>query len=269
MSEQNSFGIIKIASVAIVIVGITTLIASTLFLSSYFTILGISLVFWGTILLYVIPTTSNLALLLNAAIKPSVMTIEKILSQNKLEQKGIYLSTNCIKKNSDELDKKCPTQKQSSVIFIIPKNVVTSIDHNSSIQSIIKDGVTIIPLGTGLCELFERQLGKSFSEIDIHQFARDITNVLTKGLRLARSVGVYIEGTAVTVEVTSILFTQNCHEMGAQSQTHKQVGCLLASSLACALAKVTCEPVIIANETLNLEAKQISIRYEYRPNVRT
>jgi hydroxymethylpyrimidine/phosphomethylpyrimidine kinase len=71
-----------------------------------------------------------------------------------------------------------------------------------------------------------------------------------------------IQGKTVTLEITSSILDEICRQTDSQPRTHKQVGCLLSSAIACALAKASGKPVTIQNETRNQETKTTQIEYQ-------
>jgi hypothetical protein len=264
LSEKNSFGSVKGAIVGIILLGAFTLILSVFFISSFFAIVGFSLIFWGAILLYVIPTKSNLALLVSAAAQPGSANIEGILSQKGLVQKGVYMSTDFIITNSGIFKKLTDLEKTESTLVFVPMESHASKDTSYSEGVSIKAGIYFIPPGDALCAFFEKQMGKSFSRISLKEFGATIENVLIKRLKLGESANIQIDENAVRIEIVKSLFERTCQETDNQPKTHKQIGCLLSSAIACALTKVTGQPVIIKNETRNPQTRITQITYLYR-----
>jgi hypothetical protein len=260
--EQKTFGKAKAAAAGIIILGAATLLSSTLFISSFFTIVGFSLVFWGAILLYIIPTKSNLAMLVSAVAEPASANIERILSENEFHQKGIYVPTKYIDSNSEHFRKLSKHESTESVVIFVPKASL-SYDTSRGKQLAPKSGLYISPPGQALCKIFEKQMGKSFSEISLQQFTTIFPNILTSSLKLAQSVNIRIEKNIITIEIIKSLLEQICQETDKYQQTHDQVGCLLSSAIACALAKVIDKPLTINNETRNLQAKVTNTQFSY------
>ena len=59
MSENSKFSGSKVAIVSTILLGIIALVVSLVFYSSFFAIVGFSIVFWGILLFYVIPEKNN------------------------------------------------------------------------------------------------------------------------------------------------------------------------------------------------------------------
>jgi hypothetical protein len=90
----------------------------------------------------------------------------------------------------------------------------------------------------------------------------NLPKLLVEGLELAEKAEIQIQGNAVTVEITGSLLDEICRQTDSQPKTHKQVGCLMSSAIACALAKTTGKPVTIQDETRNQETKITRIEYQ-------
>jgi len=85
---------------------------------------------------------------------------------------------------------------------------------------------------------------------------------LVEDLELAGNTKIQIQGNTITIQITESILDDICRQTDSQQKTHRQVGCLLSSAIACALAKATGKPVTIQNETRNQETKTTKIEYE-------
>jgi hypothetical protein len=267
LSEQGAFGRVKLAVVCIILLGVATLIASTYLLLSFFAIVGFSLVFWGTILLYLIPTKNNFTLLMSTVAEAESEHIERILTANNLSQRGLYLATEYVNCNSGQFNKLGRLANTDSVIIFIPTAPHLSQENGCQKSINMKDGFYIAPPGEALAKILEQRMGESFSKINLQQFTTALPNVLTKSLKLAKSVDVWLGDDTITIKVFKSVFERTCQETDKQPQTHKQVGCLLSSAIACSLAKVIGKPVTIESETHDLQAKITRIQYNFMANM--
>ena len=265
--EQKSFSSAKIAIICIEILAIAALAVSAMYFSSFLAIIGFSLLFWGAILLYLIPIKSNCDILVSAAAQPASENIERFLSQNNLTQNGIYLSTDYLNLNPGIFKKLRRLEDVESAIVFIPSTTFTMQDSNSQIRVNLKDGVFFAPPGGALCRIIEQQLRKSFSLVLPYEFSAALSRVLAKELRLVESIETKIEEDSANVKVTKSVFKMNCRDTDKQPQTHKQVGCLLSSSIACALAKTINKPVIKENESQNSHGEIMQLQYKFLDNI--
>lgn len=251
----------KIALLTLVALGIATLVISTLLQSSFFVILGFSLLFWGVILLYITPTKNGYLELLNAGVEPGSENIERLLSERGLTQKGIYLP---IKNGNTETSNGSPAFEQTGdvLVFIPETQNANGKEDDSPLKKSRSKDLYIAPPGQALCKMFEQRMGKSFSKIDIQQFEQIMPTVLTKDLKLAEAVDIQTNENIISIEITKSVLEQICQRANNQPLMHKQVGCLLTSAIACALAKVTGKPITIESETLDSNERTTSIRYQ-------
>lgn len=264
MPKQKQSNLTKASVLSMIALGAATLLISTFYTSSFLAILGFALIFWGTILLYTTPTKPVFYELLSAAAEPSAANIERILTEYNLSQKGIYLpptSSNAGLSNRWSLLQ----NTESSLVFIpeTPNLPLPKTEENiAKSKTSGNGGIYITPPGQGLCKIFEQQAGKSFIKIDLRQFQSILPKILIKELELAETVDIQTEENIITIEITKSVLDQICKETNNQPRTHKQLGCLLTSAIACALAKVTGEPITIQNENRDPQTKTIQIQYQ-------
>ncbi len=256
MSEQTST---KVAILFIILLGIVALIASAFLVSSFFAIVGFSLVFWGALLLYIIPTRSNFAILANEAAGVASANIEKILSTAS-GQKGIYIPQTWANSKVQAF-KNIEKKNVEGVLVFIPKFSKISVDNISDYTLSSDDGVFLTPPGMGLYKVLENQLGRPFSKINLKQFISIMPSVLTKGSKFAESVNIKLEESTLTVNVLKNIFEPKHQENDKQKLTYSQVGCILSSALACALAMVIQKPVTIVAETHDKESKIAHMKF--------
>jgi hypothetical protein len=253
LTQQNASGIVKVAIICIILLGISTLSASILYQSSFFAIAGFSLLFWGIVLLYLIPTRNNLSQILSISAETASANIESILAEMNSEYHAVYLlkeSKNTLaelNENHFVLPMVCLAKKQVKDAHLISSN----------------EGVGITPPGYALFRSFEEQLGRSFSQITLKQFTNVLPKILIRRLKIAESMNVEVLNNSVNVEIMGSFVEQICREADKTPRTHKQVGCLFSSAIACALLKVTGQPITIKSETRDLHTKITRIQYTY------
>ncbi|RPJ27419.1 MAG: hypothetical protein EHM25_11105 [Nitrosopumilales archaeon] len=248
MSQNKS---IRTSVIFVIVLGIAALISSIFYASSLLAIVGFCLVFWGALLLYIVPTKSNyLAIFLHASSEVANANIEKMLSAYGSHQHGIYLPAKWV-----------PSMKNVDAIPVfVPKKLIEQNKLNEK-DLLSIPGLYLTPPGAGLCRILETQVGNSFSNINVQQFLEIIPSLLTKITGFAEVAKAQISENTLTIELTKNMFDATCQATDEEPQTHKQVGCLLSSSLACAIAKVTNTPVMITSEVRNLQAKTTKIEY--------
>ena len=121
-------------------------------------------------------------------------------------------------------------------------------------------GLYLTPPGLALCEVFEKRMGKPFSEINQEQFSKTLSNTIKK-LKLAEKTEVELKKN-VTVTLTKSIFEEVCQVTNDPSKANKQVGCVITSAIACAVTKVIGKPIFILDETYDSESKTRKIKYK-------
>ena len=235
------------------LLGIGIVAVSAFHASSFLAILGVAIIFGGAILLYVTPSKHVPLTLLNTSAEAATANIERLILELNLAEKGVYLPPKNLK------------NIESSLIFIpeTPKTPLpTPEETNEKLLTNKKTGAFVTPPGSALSRLFEEELGFSFTKTDLNQIQNKLPKLLVEDLELAEKAEIQIQDNTVTVEITGSVLDEICRQTDSQPKTHKQVGCLLSSAIACALAKATGKPVTIQNETRNQETKTTHIEYQ-------
>ncbi len=235
------------------VLGLVLVIISMFYVSSIIAILGVALFLGGAILLYVTPTRQVPIAMFNAEAEVSASNIERIITESGVSLLGIYLPPRNLK------------IADSSFVFIPKKPKITlpsPEDITDSLTINRKGGVLIVPTGSALSRYFERELGFSFTKTDLLQLQFKLPKLIVEDLQLAEEVEIQMQGNTVTVEIIGSLLDEICRQTDFQPKTHKQVGCLLSSAIACALAKASGQPLTIQNETRNQETKTTNIEYQ-------
>ena len=253
MPRQKRKAFSQIIIFAMLSLGIGIVAVSAFYASSFLALLGAVLIFWGVILLYVTPSRHMLLTLLNASDEATSANIERLIWELNLSEKGVYLPPQNLKNN------------ESSLVFIpeTPKTPLpTPEETNEKLLTNEKTGAFVTPPGSSLSRLFERELGFSFTKTDLNQIQNKLPKLLVEDLELAGNAEIQIQSNAVTMEITGSTLDEIYRQTDSHPKTHMQVGCLLSSAIACALAKATGKPVTIQNETRNQETKTTHIEYQ-------
>lgn len=65
----------------------------------------------------------------------------------------------------------------------------------------------------------------------------------------------------VKITITGNIFSEICEQTNVNPLAHAQVGCILTSAIACALAKTSGKPIIIENEICDQKTKTTTITF--------
>jgi hypothetical protein len=253
LSKQKPITPNQALAISMFILGLVLVIISMFYVSSFLAILGVALFLGGGILLYIAPTKQVPIAMFYAEEKVSAGNIERIINESGTFLPGIYLPPGNLK-NAD-----------SSIVFIPqkPKITLPSPDEiTDSLNTKRKEGVLIVPPGSALSRLFEDKIGFSFTKTNLVQLQFTLPKLLVEDMEFAEKAEIQIHGDTVTVKITGSVLDEICRQTDSQPKTHKQVGCLLSSAIACALAKAVGKPITIKNETRNQETKTTVIKYQ-------
>lgn len=242
----------QITVFAVLTLGVILVVLSAFYVSSYLAILGVAIVFWGAILLFITPSKHVPLTLLNVSADSSASNIERILSELNLTEKGVYLPPNRLK------------SIESSLVFI-PETPKTPLPKREDITEKLhpnrKDGVFLTPPGLALSQLLEKELGVSFTRTNLAHLQRMLPKLI-EDAELAEDAQIQTLNNTITVELTGSILTEVCIETRKNPKTHEQVGCLLSSAIACALAKATGKAITIEKETRSPDLKTTRIEYQ-------
>jgi hypothetical protein len=240
-----AFGVLSVGGI---------LITTSLFCSSSFSaMVGLVLVFWGGILLYVRPGKLVLIELLNATAASTMINVENVLKEANINGNGVYLPPKYLE------------DFESSLVFIrketgnrLPsrQEVIAGKLHPSN-----RDDLFLMPPGLALSKLFEKELGMSFTETKLDALMKKLPLLLIEDLEIAEDVKIKSQGSIITIEATNCIFNKLCDEIRKLEKTHTTVGCVFTSALACAIAKATGKPVAIQKEELVNEGKTARIEF--------
>jgi len=244
---------LKVVTYTILTIGLSSIVFSIVYSSSILALIGSSLVFWGATLLYIAPAKHVRLDLLSATVIPALANIEKVMTELDLTMKGIYLPPRYLR----DID--------ASLIFIpsaadqaLPRLGEADVEGLYSSNS---KGVLLVPLGRALLELFEKEIGMSFTRTDLAFFEDELPRLLIEDLEIAGAVDVKVEQDLVTVKVTNHIFNRICHEIGKFHRIHESIGSPLCSAIACVLAKAAGELVRIENEEQSRDGRTTTAQY--------
>lgn len=231
--------------------GFAFLLASAPYGSYVAALVGLGLTLWGALLLLIMPTKYVKLELLTAASSSLAKNFEEMLDITAFNSKAIYLPPKLLK------------DYQSSLIFI-PANGTETLPKQEDIPEgsaqRTSKGLFLTPPGLALSKLFEKQMGKSFTEISLDQLTRELPKLFEE-LEITKTTIVTVKDNNVTIEATNHIFNDLCEETRKLKKAHEAVGCPFSSTIACALAKAAGKPVTLEKEEQSPDGKTTIIQY--------
>jgi hypothetical protein len=221
--------------------------------SSVLAFIGLGLVFWGALLVYITPTKHIRLEVLNATVSSALTDIEKIIVDSGLNTKGIYLPPKYLE------------DYESGLIFIPKKaeQIPPKLEglKEEKLYSKNPNGLFLTPPGLALSKLFEKELGTSFTKTDLKYLKEMLPRLFIEDMEIAENIDVSTENSTISIEITNHIFKDICEETKRHPKLYESIGCPLCSAVACALAKATGKPITIEKEEQSQDGKTTKIQY--------
>jgi hypothetical protein len=247
-NQLNTFFMLTMLTIGIILIAL-----SAFYVSSFLAIIGVALVFWGVLLLYITPAKHVSLKLLWASTASPTCNIERILTELNLIEKGHYLPPKYLK------------DVESSLVFIPRKSDQPLPEPEEITEGKLfakeQNGIFLTPPGMALSKLFEQELKTSFRKTNLAYVQQNLPKLLVDGVEIAETAEMQIKDNKITLEIEGNLLNYVCQETQKLPRTHQSVGCILTSAIACALAKATGKPITIEKEEQTPDGKITRIEY--------
>lgn len=257
MKKKMKIRLTTASSLTMFILGAIALIISILYTSTVLAFIGLSLAFWGALLLYVQDQDYTRTVLLDASTLPQLETLDQTLQELDYNGNAVYLPPRYFE-TPEKTKIYLPKQKDAR----LPKPEQIQKYEN---QMFIKNpqGILLTPPGSGLTELFEKTLGKSFTKVDVKYLQQNLPKLFIEDLEIAENLEIEIQdiksdptttypplktqtkNETIKAEITNSVFTETCKEAGKMPRICGTIGHPLLSAIACAIAKASGKPVTI------------------------
>ena len=269
---KQKIRLVNTLSRILIIGGVLSLIFSIIFSysssSSVLAFIGLGLVFWGILFIYIQPEEYIRQNVFDSAILSSQTNLDKIISELNYKGPSTYLPPKFFK-NNDDIKIYLGKNKRSKV----PEPDIIA---NQEESFFIKDpngkisGLLINSPGVGLANLFEKRLGKTFAQIDLDYFKRALSKLIVEDLELAEKIDIQLiqnnrtqsSDNSVTVKIkleNSVI--KNIYKNTEISNVLETIGDPIISSIACALTKVTGKPLTIDKIESSEDGEIIEVIY--------
>jgi len=233
--------------------GTVGLITSIVFSSSILALIGLGLTFWGALLLFIKPTKYVKASLLDSATLSLLKTIDQIIANLNNKGKAIYLPPKHLK-----------ALKGGTVFIPSEKDLIIPPAEEIAEEKVFlknPQGIFITAPGLDLVNLFENELGKDFTKVDLNYLQNNLPKLFIEDLEIAENLEMSIKSDRMRVIIREPINKDFCKEARKLSNICCSIGCPLCSSIAIAMSRTTGKPVIIEKEELSTDDKTIEIYY--------
>jgi hypothetical protein len=245
----------------LLIIGALVLVASFVETSTVLAFIGLGLTFWGALFLFAKPIKFVRSTLLDPTALAFYTTIDRITDDLNYKGKSVYIPPYPKEAYLPEYLKGL----KEMVVFISAEDVTTMppIEEMAKRQFLVKNpkGICVIPPGSGLVNLFEKELRVDFTKIDQDSFYNSLATVIVNNLELASSFEIDAEKELIHVKITDSVY-KDLYSKERKLKSVHSVGCPLTSAVACALAKTTGKLVTIAKSNISPDLKTIEAWYQ-------
>lgn len=232
--------------------GLLALFLSIVYIFSTLAFIGLGLTFWGALLTYLRREKYVRAVLLDSTAISSLENLDKIIGELKYKGKGIHLPSEYFKDPKSEL---VYISKERGLR--IPPVGGTS----KKVFSQKTQGMFITPPGLRLADYFEKEIRKDFVKADLKHLQNNLPKLFVKDLEIAEDLDIEIENNTFRIKIKNSVYRDLCSKVREFPSICGSVGCPLSSAIACALARATGKPVVIAKDSSSADGKTIDIKY--------
>jgi len=217
--------------------------------------IGIALTFWGALLLFIRPTKYIRAELLSPTTLPTFATINLIIKHLNYKGKGIYLPPKHFK-----------GFKGGKLFISSNKNMAIPPPEKIAKEEVFlknPQGICLTPPGVDLTNLFEEELGKEFTKVNINYLQTALPKLFTEGLEIAEDFEMNTRGNTVHIEVWNPIYKELCNKARKLLKNPcPSFACPPCSAIACALTRVTGKPVLIRKSKASKNGEKIQVYYQ-------
>ena len=247
-------------SIIMLTLGTIALVASSISTSTILAFIGLGLAFWGAILLYIRPEEYTKKVLLEAALSPSLTTLNEMIQEFSYKGDVTYLPP---KYFADPETTKIYISKHKDTSLPTPKQVQK---YENQPVARTPRGMLLTPPGIQLSKLLEKSLGTSFIKIDLKNLQQNLPRLFIENLEIAENLEIRAEddvtkSTTIHAKITKPFYADTFKEAEEPSRLTGLIGGPICSAIACALAKATGKPITIDKEEQSQDGKTTRIQY--------
>lgn len=239
--------------------GAIILFLSIVFSANVLAFIGISLTFWGALILFIRPTRYIKAKLLETTVMPTFENIFRLIASLNYTGNGIFLPPQYSK------------DSRGGLVFI-PSNNETKLPFLNETQKKLflenPKGLCLLPSGLDLTNMFEDELGIVFAETKIENLEDDLRKLFIEDFEIADSFEIMIQEKIGPIIVSKSIYNKFCKNSQVFNKNKcRSYACPLCSSIACALTRVTGKPVTINNISIFTDNNTMQVDFQVLGNL--
>ncbi len=246
---QNS----ELASFILIAAGTAALLTAMFFDSSILAFIGIGLLFWGVLFVYIRKEDYAKDRQMGAIVYQLVDTINEIINELKFQGNPIYLPPKYFKNLgtckvfiSKDKESALPTPEQIQI-------------QESKIFIEKPAGMVVTPPGSELAKILEKTLGTYLAKVDLLYLQQNMPKILIEDLEIAQNFELETENNQI---IAKIEYFADKLPQKEKEETRSILVSTLGSAIACALAKTTGCPITIEKQESSNTGRNETIKYQ-------
>jgi hypothetical protein len=266
--------LVGLTIVALLLLGAISLAASIFYNSSILAFIGLGLVFWGAVLLYIRPEEYTRRALFEAALSPPLTTLNQMIQELGYEGDATYLPPRYFT-NPETIKVYVSRIKRAS----LPTPEQTQVYENQPVGRAAR-GLLITPPGVQLSKLLEKSLGTSFIRTDLKNLLQKLPRLFIQDLEISGDLEIEMQNDlnikkgdgqasviqeknkTIHVRITKPIYGNIFKEAENSPQTSAPIGCPIRSAIAVALTKTTGKPVRMVEYMSSEDGNIMEATYE-------
>ena len=247
-------------SVLFLVSGLISLIFSLYSEFKILALIGLGLTFWGALFLFIRPAKLVPSTLLYSAILSTYTTIDRIISDFKYEGRGYYIPPYPKEVYLPEYLKGL----KDPVVFVSATNdsemPPIEVIAKGKFTSENPKGVLLAPPGLGILTQIEEKSNMDFTKVDLNDLCTLMPRFVLQDLNLAKEMEMEPNENQVHLRIYDSLY-KNLYSSQAEFKSVNLLGCPIASTVACALAKTSGKTVTIQKQQVSPNGFTVEVWY--------
>lgn len=246
----------QLISFGLLLSGISAISLSIIYEQTIPAFIGLGLLFWGALLLYMRPKGYVKANLLHSTSLSTLATIDQVIGELDYGGKATYLPPRTLK------------DFRGGKVFITSlrdanKSIIEEAEEADEGKLFLKNpsAICLTPPGLHLANLYEDELGKSFTVTDLNDLQDNLPKLFVEDLEIAEAVEIKKQSNIIHIKITGSIYRDFCKEARKLSNVCNSLGCPLCSSMAIALTRATGKPIVIERNEPSEDGKVIEVYY--------
>lgn len=235
--------------------GALFLLLSVLSSNSILALIGLTLVFWGILFLFIAPGRYVKKELLEASFSGPMEALEEVLSSAAEKGRATYLPPRSLQELGGE-----------KVYFSAKGEKPLTDSKTLALQGTGFQpggrGVLVTAPGVGVLRILQDRLGVDFVGADIGYLQAALPRVLSEDLELVRDADIQIAGDEVVVKTVGRAFSEICSKTCVPGVDEAYLACPLHSAFALAFAKASGRPVQIESVIRAEDGMTVTAKYD-------